>query len=119
MENNVIKPFTTWRVGDREYKLKLKISEIERLERNYQIGNIANPMINVSNGQMPSTTYMLDVIDGAMKKFEHGITRAKVNDIYEEYIENGGSNFGLVKVIMDIFKVSGFFPSEENPMEVE
>lgn len=112
MAEQIRAPFAIWKVGEEEYKLKLKTSEIERLERMYGMGSIMNPMIKAEDGQLPSLVYMLDIIHGAFQKFHHGYTRQDITDLYDDYVENGGSQMELFKVIMEIFKVSGFFPKE-------
>lgn len=112
MENKLRPPFAIWKVKGEEYKLKLKTDEIERLERTYQTGNIMNPAIQTQAGQIPSLVYMLDVIHGAFQKFHHGYSRNDISDLYDDYIEEGGSQMDLLKVLMEVFRASGFFPKE-------
>lgn len=105
-------PFAIWKVGEEEFKLKLKTSEIERLERQYGIGNIMNPMLSAGETQLPSLVYMLDIIHGALQKYHHGYSRVDVSDLYDDYLDAGGNQTELIKVVMDIFRASGFFPSQ-------
>lgn len=107
------KVFEAWKVGDKEFRLKLSIGEIERLERIYGMGNLLNPMVSAGEGQLPSTVYLLDVLHASFQKFNHGITRNEVVEIYEDWVDNHDGNMtDLMKVIMEVFKVSGFFPKE-------
>lgn len=112
MSEQIRAPFAIWTIGENEYKLKLKTSEIERLERQYGIGNIMNPIINAGDGQIPSLVYMLDVIHAALQKFHHGYSRTDTADLYDNYLDEGGSQTELLKLITEIFKVSGFFPNK-------
>lgn len=105
-------PFAIWKVGEEEFKLKLKTSEIERLERQYGIGNIMNPMLSAGETQLPSLVYMLDIIHGSLQKYHHGYSRVDVSDLYDDYLDAGGNQTELIKVVMDIFRASGFFPSQ-------
>lgn len=64
---------------------------------------------------------MAMLIHGALKKYNHGISLNDVNDILDDYFEEGGSQLDLLqKVIIPIFNVSGFFtPEMVEAMEVK
>lgn len=112
-ENKVIempkrKPFALWEVGGQTYKLKLKTSAIVELESKYKT-NLMNIM-GSGQGGMPALSVMLDVAHAAMKDWNHGITKNGVMDIFNKYIEEGGSQLSFyMTVYMEIFTVSGFF----------
>ena len=112
-ENKVIempkrKPFALWEVGGQSYKLKLKTSAIVELESKYKT-NFMNIM-GSGQGGMPALSVMLDVAHAAMKDWNHGITKNGVMDIFNRYIEEGGSQLSFyMTVYMEIFTVSGFF----------
>ena len=60
-------------------------------------------------GGMPALSVMLDVAHAAMKDWNHGITKNGVMDIFNRYIEEGGSQLSFyMTVYMEIFTVSGF-----------
>ena len=102
------KPFALWEVGGQSYKLKLKTSAIVELESKYKT-NLMNIM-GSGQGGMPALSVMLDVAHAAMKDWNHGITKNGVMDIFNRYIEEGGSQLSFyMTVYMDIFTVSGFF----------
>lgn len=102
------KPFQVWNVGGESYRMKLSTSEISELEQKYKT-NLMNVM-GTGNGGMPALTVMLDVAHAAMKKYHHGMKRAEVNDLFDTYIEEGGSQLNFyTEVYMGIFTVSGFF----------
>ena len=112
-ENKVVempkrKPFALWEVGGQSYKLKLKTSAIVELESKYKT-NLMNIM-GSGQGGMPALSVMLDVAHAAMKDWKHGITKNGVMDIFNRYIEEGGSQLSFyMTVYMEIFTVSGFF----------
>lgn len=112
-ENKVIempkrKPFALWEVGGQSYKLKLKTSAIVELESKYKT-NLMNIM-GSGQGGMPALSVMLDVAHAAMKDWNHEITKNGVMDIFNRYIEEGGSQLSFyMTVYMEIFTVSGFF----------
>ena len=102
------KPFALWEVGGQSYKLKLKTSAIVELESKYKT-NLRNIM-GSGQGGMPALSVMLDVAHAAMKDWNHGITKNGVMDIFNRYIEEGGSQLSFyMTVYMEIFTVSGFF----------
>ena len=102
------KPFALWEVGGQSYKLKLKTSAIVELESKYKT-NLMNIM-GSGQGGMPALSVMLDVAHAAMKDWNHGITKNGVMDIFNRYIEEGGSQLSFyMTVYMESFTVSGFF----------
>lgn len=102
------KPFALWEVGGQSYKLKLKTYAIVELESKYKT-NLMNIM-GSGQGGMPALSVMLDVAHAAMKDWNHGITKNGVMDIFNRYIEEGGSQLSFyMTVYMEIFTVSGFF----------
>lgn len=102
------KPFALWEVGGNTYKLKLCTAEICELEGKYKT-NLMNIM-GSGQGGMPALSVMLDVAHAAMKKWQHGITKAEVQNLFEKYTSEGGSQLDFyMKVYMEIFTVSGFF----------
>ena len=118
MENNVTeteknqqrKPFQVWTVGGESYRMKLGTAEISELEQKFKT-NLMNVM-GAGNGGMPALTVMLDVAHTAMKKYHSGVKRADMNTLFDQYIEEGGSQLNFyTEVYMGIFEVSGFFSS--------
>lgn len=121
-ESNVVqmperKPFQVWNVGGESYRLKLGTAEIGELEQKFKT-NLMNVM-GTGNGGMPALTVMLDVAHAAMKKYHHGVKRSDLNAMFDQYIEEGGSQLNFyTEVYMGIFTVSGFFShSLANQME--
>ena len=98
------KPFHYWNVGGKDYCLKLRASNIEKLETKYK----CNIMRLVDD--MPALSTMLTIIQAAMLEWEHGIKYEKVQELYDKYTEEGGNQIDLYKnVVIPTLAVSGFF----------
>lgn len=109
------KQFAIWEVNGEEYKLKLKTSTVCALEE-----KLGTSLINVlGNGSMPSLSVMLTIVHYAIKDYNSNIKYKDVQDLFDSYLEEGGSQLEFfTKVIMDIYKVSGFFTeAQANMME--
>ena len=99
-------PWAVWTVGDEEYKLKLTTSAVVELEKKLK-GNLLNVF---DLGSVPPLNIMLGIIQAGMKKYNHGITMTKMYELFDEYVEDGGSQMSLMmNVLMPLYQVSGFF----------
>lgn len=106
MSENRRIPYATWKVGDEEYKLKLTTSAITKLEQEFKT-NLLNILMSNS---MPSLFIMLKVVHAAMQKFNHGIKEKEVQELFDQYLDDGGSQTEfLTDVILPTFQASGFF----------
>lgn len=110
------KPFEIWTVKGVEYKLKLSTSAIIELE-----SKLNSNLLNILNDGIPSLQIMAMLIHGALKKYNHSISLSDVNNILDDYFDEGGSQLDLLQnVIIPIFNVSGFFtPAMVEAMEVK
>lgn len=113
-KKSIKKPFEIWTVKDVEYKLKLSTEAIIELE-----SKLNSNLLNILNNGMPSLKIMAMLIHSALKKYNHGISLSNVNDILDDYFDEGGSQIDLFQnVIIPIFNVSGFFtPAMVEAME--
>lgn len=100
------KQFAMWQVGDEEYKLKLKTSTLCDLEE-----KLGTSLMNVlGNGNMPALKIMLTITHYAIKDYNANIKFKDVQNLFDKYVDEGGSQLEFfTKVIMEIYKVSGFF----------
>lgn len=109
-------PFAYWEVGGKEYKLKLTTAVICQLEDKFKC-NLMNILQN--SGGLPPLAMMLTIAQGAMKTWEHGVKYTDVQNIFDKYCEEGGTQLSfLTNVLIPIFTVSGFF-SEDQQSEVD
>lgn len=99
-----MKQFALWEVDGQEYKLKLTTSAVCQLEEKFKTN-----LLNLVDG-MPALSTMLTVTHAAMKQWHHGIKYNDVQDLFDKYCDNGGSQTSfLADVFMEIYNVSGFF----------
>lgn len=110
------RPFAYWTVGGREYKLKLTTAVICQLEDKFK-RNLLDLLF--SSGSVPPLAVMLTITQGAMKTWEHKIKYTDVQMLFDQYCEDGGTQMTfMTDVLMEIYKVSGFF-SEEQTAEMD
>lgn len=103
-------PFAYWEVGGREYKLKLNTEQVCRLEEEYK----RNLLELIMGGSIPPLGIMLAIVQGAMAPWEHGIKYQKVQALFDQYTEEGGTQLTLFSdVVLEIMKVSGFFTESQ------
>lgn len=113
-KKEIKKPFEIWTVKDVEYKLKLSTEAIIELEKKLNCN-----LLKILDGGLPSLQIMAMLIHSALKKYNHGISLSNVNNILDDYFDEGGSQIDLFQnVIIPIFNVSGFFtPAMVEAME--
>lgn len=105
------KPFAVWTVGGRDYKLKLMTSEIVKLEEKFK-RNLLDVLY--SSGSIPPLAMMLTITQAAMKKWEHGVKYEDVQRLFDQYCDEGGTQLTfMTDVLMEIYKVSGFFSESQ------
>ena len=104
MSENKRIPWASWEVDGVEYKLKLSTGAITKLEEQFKTN-----LVNILDG-VPALKIMLTVTHAAMQKFHHGIKYREVEELFEKYIDEGGSQTEfLTNVFMPIYQASGFF----------
>lgn len=112
-KREVRKPYAVWEIVEgKELHLKLTTSAICKLEDKYR----RNLLQVITSDDIPPLAIMLTIIQAAAQKYHHKTDFKKVQNLYDEYVENGGSQIKLLSsVIMPILSVSGFFT--QNQME--
>ena len=69
---------------------------------------------------MPALKIMLTITHYAMKDYNANIKFKDVQNLFDKYVDEGGSQLEFfTKVIMDIYKVSGFFTESQTEMMEE
>ena len=56
---------------------------------------------------------MVYILHAALQPMEHNITLEKTFDIFDSYIEDGNTPTDFIKVIMELYKVSGIVKEED------
>ncbi len=104
------KAFHIWTVGGVDYKMKLKTSIISRLEEKF--GGV-NLMLIVSD--LPSLKNMLTIAQAAIAPWHHGMKYSDIEDLFDKYVEEGGSQMDFFKDhIMGCMNISGFFTEKQS-----
>lgn len=104
--------FTTLTVGDTEYKLRLNTKALVNVEKRLK-SNPLNIFMSVKDDELPSISDMLIIFHESLQAYQHDITMDDVYDIYDKYIENGGTYVDFISVIMEIYKASGLFKEDK------
>lgn len=109
-------PFATWEVGGNEYKLKLKTAVICQIES--KLGD--NLLSIVTKGEIPPLFIMLTIVQGAAQAYHHNLKYADVQNLFDTYCEEGGTQLTLfADVVMPIMIASGFFTVRQAEMMQE
>lgn len=102
-------------VGEKTYQLSLTTRSIVLLER--QLG--CNPISIFLNGEdetrIPSVTEMVNILHASLQRFHHGIDMNTAYSIFDDYLADGHSITDFIPVLVDLFKVSGIMPKDDEP----
>lgn len=100
-------PYVSWKVGGKEYKLKLTTDGICQLEKTTKC-NLLTLLDTI-----PALNVMCGIIHVSLQRYHHGISFKDVKVLVDEYIDEGGSQLELfTNVLLPLFEVSGFFSVE-------
>lgn len=95
------------------YKLRLDAKRIEQLEDALGGRSPLSVFANVDKG-LPPLKDMLSILHCALVSLQSNIKKDDVYEIYDEYINAGNNYTDFIKAIVEVFKVSGLIPKEEN-----
>ena len=101
------RPYVSWTVGGKEYKLKLTTDGICQLEKTTKC-NLLTLLDTI-----PALNVMCGIIHVSLHRYHHGISFKDVKELVDKYIDEGGSQLELfTNVLLPLFEVSGFFSVE-------
>ena len=109
--------YTIFRIGDKEFKLRATAASIVALEKQLGGQNPLDLLLGVESGRLPPVSAVLHILHAAMQKYHHGMTFQKVMELYDEFIESGGSYTDLFPILIEVYRVSGFFPKTAENQE--
>ena len=101
--------FTTLTMNGKEYKLRLGAAHIEQLEKHLGGRNPLDILMGAENGNLPSLTGTLRILHAAMLKFQHGVSFVDVQNLYDDYVDEGNTYMDLLPHLIEVFQISGFF----------
>ena len=103
--------YSDFKVGEKELKLRLDSRSCVVLER--KLGKSPLSIFMDAENSLPKLEDLIAILQASLQKYNQGYTEDKTYDLYDEYVEDGNTFTDFIPVIMDIFKVSGFFKEEE------
>ena len=98
-------------IGEKDLKLRLDARNCVDLER--KMGKSPLTIFTQEDKALPKLEDLISILHGSLQKYNKGFTLDKTYDLYDEYVEAGNTFTDFIPVIMEIFKVSGFFKEEE------
>ncbi len=108
--------FTTFKAGEKEYKLRITGASIVEMEK--KMGkNPLNAMLDAVNGVLPMMTDMFTILWGALLPFNANIKYDDICDIYTQYVDGGGTLDDFLKILVKVFEDSGFIKVSEDAPE--
>lgn len=100
--------------GNKAYKLRLTTRNIVSLEK--KLG--CNPLAIFGNGEtIPTLTTMVEVLHASLQSYQHSISLDDAYDIFDTYLEDGNSMTDFIKVILEVYKVSGLIKDQSEETE--
>ena len=95
-----------------DYKARLNAKACVELEK--KLGT--NPL-NVfskiaTDGSLPDLGVLITMLQASLTAYNHGITMDKTYELYDKFVDEGHTLMDLVPILLDVFKVSGFFKEE-------
>lgn len=104
--------YTEFKVGEQEFKLRIDARATVALEKKLGRSPL-DVFMDAQNGSLPKLEGVIAILHASLQKYQNGFTEEKVYDLYDKYIEEGGTFIELISVLLDVFKTSGFFKDEE------
>lgn len=104
--------YTTFTVKDTDYKCRLNARACVDLEKKMGT-NPLNVFVKISqSGAIPELSDLIIILHASLTAYNHKITLDDTYRIYDEFVDEGNTMLDLVPLILEIFKVSGFFKEE-------
>lgn len=104
--------YTTLNFGGEEFKLRMTAAATIDLEKKLGGRNPLDILTAIESGNMPSISSVLLILHASVQKFHHGFKFDDISDLYDKYVDEGGSYTDLLPELIEVFKVSGFFPNK-------
>ena len=103
--------FYEFEAGNKSYKLRINTRNVVQLEK--ALG--CNPLGVFGNGEeLPTVTTMVTVLHASLQQYQHNITMEDAYNIFDAYLADGNNMTDFVKVILEIYQVSGLIPKVED-----
>lgn len=93
--------YAIWEINGEEYKLRLTTFQAVQVERQLGMG------LTETISHLADVTVITTILWGALQQYNHGLNLRDVCDLYDEYLENGGSIEKIMDVMMEILAQVG------------
>lgn len=107
-------PYIILNVGEKEYKLRLPAAEAINLENKLGKNPLIALYVDHDNNILPKLIDVIFTLHFSLQKFHHGISLEDTYNIYDEYIDNGGTFGKLINALFNVLEVSGYFRKVDN-----
>lgn len=107
-------PYIILNVGEKEYKLRLPAAEAINLENKLGKNPLIALYVDHDNNILPKLIDVIFTLHFSLQKFDHGISLEDTYNIYDEYIDNGGTFGELINALFNVLEVSGYFRKVDN-----
>lgn len=104
--------YTSLNYGGEELKLRITAAATIDLEKKLGGRNPLDILMGIENGNMPSVSSVLLILHASVQKFHHGFKFDDIVELYDKYVEDGKAYTDLLPELIEVFKVSGFFPNK-------
>ena len=102
--------YVDFSAGGKNYKLRLNTRNVVSLEK--VLG--CNPLAIFGDGdKIPTLTNMVYILHASLQAYNHGISINDAYNIFDDYLADGNNMTDFIKVIIEIYKVSGLIGNEE------
>ncbi|MBQ7937622.1 MAG: hypothetical protein IJ283_03905 [Oscillospiraceae bacterium] len=112
--------YSIFTVNGEDYRLRLDCKYCVELEK--KLGtNPLNVFTKIGQtGEIPQLDVLITILHCSLQHFHHNMTMDKTYELYDKFVDDGNTLMELVPVLMEVFKVSGFFKDNkeeeiENP----
>ena len=104
--------YTTITIDGVDYKARLNAKACVDLEK--KLGtNPLNIFAKIAdNGNIPDLGVLITMLQASLTAYNHGMTMDKTYELYDKFVDEGHTLMDLVPILLDVFKVSGFFKEE-------
>lgn len=103
--------YTEFEAGEKTYKLALSTKAVCQLEK--KIGCNPLSIFGTDGATVPTVSVMVLILHASLQKYEHNITEENTFDIFDKWLEAGNTITDFIKVILDIYNVSGLIHIED------
>lgn len=118
MKGEISMLYRTLTIGGDDYKLRLTTKHIVELEKKLG-GNPVNGLMNMRNGQLPSTTFVSTCLHACLQPLNKDMNMDKVYDLMDKAAEEGKGNIEILDAITDVFQDCGLIPKDDPVEEKE